>query len=391
MSARRTPRVGGGKTNAPPPPSGGPATTAQLSARMEKLSARLSARQSSARGSARPPRSGRPMTSADGAGLGSSREQILSSRSGAGNQVDDYINNQRSARAKTPGLGSARGSARSRMFDMPTATSANKSSALSVGSIGDPADYLEKMRQTKMAEARAKAKKEVAEFEGHYNQYSRPKVSSSIPLRSAFLDPKINNIPKSKTRSELLRKIKANNIPHHSFDIDGDGYVSQEDLLLGKRFDLDGNGLLDPEEVEIGRRIIAEEFFKAHRHDLHLFGEDYHEHSESDNIEKVATSHTFTKIMNGLKEKEKHYRDRGSYNMTEALTVWNPEVSPAQRLHMLHACMFCHSLYWLLDLTKKSQTIPSQRRSSSRTISTPTKWTSRPGTTSAPSPALLTL
>lgn len=92
------------------------------------------------------------------------------------------------------------------------------------------------------------------------------------------------------------------------------------------RFDLDGNGVLDPEEVEIGRRIIAEEFFKAHRHDLHLFGEDYHEHSEHENIDKVATSHTFTKIMNGLKEKEKHYRDRGSYNMTEALTVWNPEL-----------------------------------------------------------------
>ena len=69
----------------------------------------------------------------------------------------------------------------------------------------------------------------------------------------------MNNIPKSKTRSELMRTIKATNIPHHSFDIDGDGYVSQEDLLLGKRFDLDGNGVLDPDEQEVGRRIIAEE------------------------------------------------------------------------------------------------------------------------------------
>ena len=85
------------------------------------------------------------------------------------------------------------------------------------------------------AEAKARAKEEVSDLEGHYNQYSRPKVSSSIPLRSAFLDPRVNNIPKSKTRSELLRTIKAQNIPHHSFDIDGDGYVSQEDLLLGKR------------------------------------------------------------------------------------------------------------------------------------------------------------
>ena len=75
-----------------------------------------------------------------------------------------------------------------------------------------------------------------------------------------------------------------------------------------------------------GRRIIAEEFFKAHRHDLHLFGDEYTSQGEDANIEKVATSHTFTKIMNGLKEKEKHYRDRGSYNMTEALTSWNPDL-----------------------------------------------------------------
>lgn len=170
MSARRTPRVGGGKTNAPPTGNDtpGPATGGQLSARMEMLSARLSAR-GSARGSARPPRSGRPTTSAaDGMGLSSGREQILSARSGAGNQVDDYINNQRSARGKTPGFGaspgSARGSARSRMYDMPSARGGERGSArggsktspdksvVSIGSMGDPADYLEKMRKTKMAE-----------------------------------------------------------------------------------------------------------------------------------------------------------------------------------------------------------------------------------------------
>ena len=102
--------------------------------------------------------------------------------------------------------------------------------------------------------------------------------------------------------------------------------MSQEDLLLGKRFDLDGNGVLDPDEQEVGRRIIAEEFFKAHRHDLHLFGEEYEGATEEDNINRVAGSYTFTKIMNHLKEKEKHYRDRGSYNMTECLTCWNPSL-----------------------------------------------------------------
>ena len=66
-------------------------------------------------------------------------------------------------------------------------------------------------------------------------------------------------------------------MPHISYDIDGDGYVSQvraytrvfeysslrlsmhthllettqEDYFLAKRFDLDGNGLLDPDEQEV--------------------------------------------------------------------------------------------------------------------------------------------
>ena len=85
----------------------------------------------------------------------------------------------------------------------------------------DPEEFLARMRATKAAEAKAAAKAEVSELSG-YNQYSRPKVrpraytmllfgahpllsllsqvSSTIPLRSSFLDPRVNNIPKSKTR-----------------------------------------------------------------------------------------------------------------------------------------------------------------------------------------------
>tara|TARA_B110000305_G_scaffold217773_1_gene257370 strand:- start:54 stop:644 length:591 start_codon:yes stop_codon:yes gene_type:complete len=196
------------------------------------------------------------------------------------------------------------------MFSAPSPNRSRPGTSTSTsGGATDPEEFLAKMRATKALEAREKALAEVDALQG-YNPYSRPKVSVSQPLRSCFLDPKVNNIPKSETRSELMRKIKATNIPHHSFDIDGDGYVSQEDLLLGKRFDLDGNGVLDPDEQEVGRRIIAEEFFKAHRHDLDLFGDEYQDKSENENIDRVAKSHTFTKIMNGLKEKEKHYRDR---------------------------------------------------------------------------------
>ena len=282
-----------------------------------------------------PPASGR--RSARSA-LSTRRSQVGdSSRAGAANpetthQSDEVgggrpqtgVSASASASASAALLQGRQKSAREMMFNKSRPGTTGNEAASSTG-FTDPEEFLAKIRAHKAADAKAKAKHEVDALQG-YNQYSRPKVSSTIPLRSAFLDPRVNNIPKSNTRSDLLRKIKATNIPHHSFDIDGDGYVSQEDLLLGKRFDLDGNGVLDPDEQEVGRRIIAEEFFKAHRHDLHLFGEEYSNCTEEDNIDRVAKSHTFTKIMNGLKEKEKHYRDRGSYNMSEVLTVWNQDL-----------------------------------------------------------------
>lgn len=60
------------------------------------------------------------------------------------------------------------------------------------------------------------------------------------PHRSVFLDPTVNNFSPSKTRTELMQRVRAAAIPHASYDLDGDGYVSQEDYRLAKRFDFDG-------------------------------------------------------------------------------------------------------------------------------------------------------
>lgn len=78
---------------------------------------------------------------------------------------------------------------------------------------------------------------------GKFNAFSRPKSSlvqfpspllsytslsylshyclnwQKYPLRSALLDSEINNYPPSKTRSELMKKIKISSIPHPSYDI----------------------------------------------------------------------------------------------------------------------------------------------------------------------------
>jgi len=54
---------------------------------------------------------------------------------------------------------------------------------------------------------------------GNYNAFSRPRVSTTAALRSVFLDPEVNNFPPSKTRSELMKKIKVSGAPHPSYDL----------------------------------------------------------------------------------------------------------------------------------------------------------------------------
>jgi len=165
-----------------------------------------------------------------------------------------------------------------------------------------------------------------AEAERQLNAFSRPMLSQNVPLRSAFLDPEVNNFPKSLSKTELSRKVKKINMPHPSYDIDGDGYVSQEDYFLAKRFDLDGNGILDPDEQEVGRFIMAQEFFRRHKDDAHLYGPEW-TGDERQNIHQLATAHTFQRLLSKLKETEKHYRDVGSHGAQQCLTMSNKDLT----------------------------------------------------------------
>ena len=185
----------------------------------------------------------------------------------------------------------------------------------------DPEEFLLRLQHQRSRDHRRGAALKGNEHAPRMNAYSRPVHSKNQPLRSSFLDPETNNFPRSKTKKELQRKKKLVNMPHMSYDIDGDGYVSQEDYFMAKRFDMDGNGVLDADEQEVGRFIMAQEFFKRHENDVSLFGPEWSTVDMKKNIHTLATSATFQKAITKLNESEKHFRDIGSQEVDGCLTM----------------------------------------------------------------------
>jgi len=78
-------------------------------------------------------------------------------------------------------------------------------------------------------------------------------------------DPHWNPEPKYRTVTELKQARKRNAKPHHTFDVDGDGVVSSQDLLLSTKFDDDGNGVLDDAERKELRRAMVQSAIAKYR------------------------------------------------------------------------------------------------------------------------------
>ena len=54
--------------------------------------------------------------------------------------------------------------------------------------------------------------------------------------------------PTRRTLRKLQEQRRESNRPHISFDLDGDGFVSQKDLKVAHMFDKDGDGRLNTAE-----------------------------------------------------------------------------------------------------------------------------------------------
>ena len=127
----------------------------------------------------------------------------------------------------------------------------------------------------------------------------------------------MNNFAPSRTRSELMKKIKLSGTPHPSYDLvcniyknisgqlfklfwhiqDLDGYVSQEDYKLAKRFDLDASGILDSNERRVGQIVLAEEFFQKNKDNLHYFGPRIAKNTIKQNVDQLVNSHWYSPII----------------------------------------------------------------------------------------------
>ena len=162
--------------------------------------------------------------------------------------------------------------------------------------------------------------------------FSRPVMSKKLPLRTLLLDPEANNMPHSRTRSEFKKKLRKVNVPHWSYDIDGDGEVSHADYRISKAFDVLGTGQLSPGERTSGRKTMASQFFRNHQRDAHLYGTQWTTRATpaaaEENAERLATSQSFNYSLCKLKMKEKRLINHGSYDMTVCMSDSLPDAPP---------------------------------------------------------------
>ena len=78
-------------------------------------------------------------------------------------------------------------------------------------------------------------------------------------------DPHWVGEPRYRTRSQLREARRQSAMPHHTFDVDGDGTVSREDFHLSSKFDDDKNGVLDAQERHELRKAMVQSAVARYR------------------------------------------------------------------------------------------------------------------------------
>jgi hypothetical protein len=82
-------------------------------------------------------------------------------------------------------------------------------------------------------------------------------ASSTAPIPASWQKTNKDVVGITSQR-KLLRQRKQASIPHPSYDLDGDGAVSNQDLFISRRFDRSDKGYLTAEEQQEAKRAMAE-------------------------------------------------------------------------------------------------------------------------------------
>jgi len=144
------------------------------------------------------------------------------------------------------------------------------------------------------------------------NEWSIAQRSMVDPLKTLLLDDKKRNIPRHRTRSELLASRKRTNIPHMSFDVDMDGVVSELDFKYAKAFDLDGDGILNKRERSNLRRQMSTDLFQERKVVANLAESPIDNKQIETMAEKLVQSEHFQEDFTGLRQKQQRSRIAGS-------------------------------------------------------------------------------
>lgn len=82
--------------------------------------------------------------------------------------------------------------------------------------------------------------------------------------------------------------------------------------------------MIDPYERNVAKHVIADEFFKAHKDHIHVFGPDIANSSHEENVKKLENAVNFERTLSLLKEVENSLRGRSSKEMVSCMATTDP-------------------------------------------------------------------
>ena len=110
------------------------------------------------------------------------------------------------------------------------------------------------------AAGRASVQCLVPQYNVNGNQHHRVPFRDLSHVKDVKKLAQFEKQPHFKTRTEMLEARQVSNMPHISYDCDGDGVVGSQDFVIAKYFDTDHKGSLTKEESKAMKDAVANGF-----------------------------------------------------------------------------------------------------------------------------------